>query len=109
MFQNAVLDRIHQDILRLWTIPTCQLQRVYTNTTENAKLRLYIINITARGSEPGLVLTEDNRDRWCEEALFDLARVLWMEPAPRPQSKDELESWDLCRYHVHEVGVCCGK
>lgn len=107
--QNAAIDLIHTKCIEEWMCPMSEVGYVYGNTLEGSLLRKYFITLIAEiGQGESLVSNPENVKQLTRNAACDILKLVWDTELKR-KSKDEIKTWDLCQYHVHEDGVKCRK
>ncbi|KAF7193325.1 Kelch-like protein 10 [Pseudocercospora fuligena] len=107
MLQNMAITTLHRTILKQWQAPSgFGMQYVFENTMPQSQLRRFLIDVWAGTCDFNILKSKGVMDTWCKDALIDLLQIVWRKEWQR-SSKEALEKWDMCEYHVHEQGVRC--
>ncbi|KAK4540190.1 hypothetical protein LTR36_009688 [Oleoguttula mirabilis] len=77
LLANTMVDAMRDVIFRTRKLPTQALHYIYENTTPNSELRRFVIDLIARTASTDRIMTDENRDRWPQEALWDLVQQVW--------------------------------
>ncbi|KAK5127969.1 hypothetical protein LTR85_005086 [Meristemomyces frigidus] len=105
LLQNHTIGTLMQKIIDEWEMPSIELHFVYSNTTEGAPLRRFLIDIIAKTGHAKMHLTPAYVPRYSLEAMTDVLRIVWATDAVYLGQAD-MRKIDVCQhYHVHEKGV----
>ncbi|KAK4502536.1 hypothetical protein PRZ48_005961 [Zasmidium cellare] len=105
LLMNVCLDVLKKEIVRTWTVPTYDLERIYDNTTPSSGLRRFAIHAIC--STFGIDKEPEPRLDWPKEAMWDMLCFKWDWEKSKKLDKEAYAKIDVCQFHQHEEGVSC--
>ena len=108
MLMNAMINTLSFKVNEEQSFPTEQVGFIYDNTTPEAGLRRLISDMAGRLRYPDQLLTDENRQHWPADAVWDLIKMMCAQTRKRRDKQATAKHpHPLCDFHCHEEGVRC--